>query len=248
MAKQGTTHSLELDAQPSSSSATSSATSSDLSLSHKPRIMKLDLITLPQFNVTYISRCLTVSERLTIMTCIHPRFHQFLLQPQCFPDMSFFPVSDDASMYAPKILSSNGCCGITYVEINILSKHPFISRVALLAGMWNFKADLWNRIDWPLNVNIESLQLTLDYTSTVASVHLDHPPRLDLHLDAATAANQPQPQPQPQTEPVQVQQAVAQEIHNDNANSYAISNASDQDDKSRLIQQHHHLKIMRIMK
>ena len=115
------------------------------------------------------------------MACIHPRFRDFLFQPQCFPDMSFFPVSDE-SMYSPKILSSNGCCGITYVEVNIFSKHPFISKVALLAGMWNFKADLWNRIDWPLTVNIESLQLTLDYTSTIDTVHLDHRPQMNFDL------------------------------------------------------------------
>eukprot|EP00486_Rosalina_sp_Unknown_P005604 CAMPEP_0201571208 /NCGR_PEP_ID=MMETSP0190_2-20130828/13874_1 /ASSEMBLY_ACC=CAM_ASM_000263 /TAXON_ID=37353 /ORGANISM="Rosalina sp." /LENGTH=223 /DNA_ID=CAMNT_0047995611 /DNA_START=187 /DNA_END=859 /DNA_ORIENTATION=+ len=122
------------------------------------------------------------------MTCIHPRFREFIFQPQCFPDMSFFPVSDE-SMHSPKILSSNGHCGITYVEINIFSKHQFISRVALLAGMWNFKADLWNKIDWPHTVNIESLQLTLDYTSTVEAVHLDGPPRLALNLDATAASD-----------------------------------------------------------
>eukprot|EP01084_Bolivina_argentea_P213065 362010_1 len=151
---------------------------SELSLTNQTsRIMKLDLATLPQFNVTYISRCLTVSERLNIIAKVHRRFRNFIYQPQCFPDMSFFPVQDD-ERYQPKILSSNANHGITYVEINIFSQHPFVQRVALLAGMWNFKADLWNQVDWPSNINIESLQLTLDYTSSASSVHLDHHPSL----------------------------------------------------------------------
>eukprot|EP01084_Bolivina_argentea_P231726 390692_1 len=110
------------------------------------------------------------------MAVIHRRFRDFVFQPQCFPDMSFFPVHD-GSLHAPKVLSSNGSCGITYVEINILSQHPFIQRVALLAGMWNFKADLWNEIQWPSATNIESLQLTLDYTSNIENVYLDRAPR-----------------------------------------------------------------------
>ena len=185
MAKQGSTASFEMNCGNgiNSSSTTTSSSSSDLSLSHKPRVMKLDLITLPQFNVTYISRCLTVHERLNILPLIHPKYREFLYQPQCFPDMSFFPLND-STMYDPKILSSNGKNGITYLEINIHSKHPFVERVALLAGMWNFKADRWNKTDWPINVNIESLQLTLDYASQTRYLRLDIPPQqaqLDTH-------------------------------------------------------------------
>ena len=141
------------------------------------RVMKLDLLTLPQFNVTYIARCLTVKERLKILCNIHHRFRNFVLQPQCFPDMSFFPIRD-SEQYAPTILSTNGDYGITYVEINIFSKHPFIQRVALLAGMWNFKCDLWHNIDWPSNINIESLQLTLDFNYSHNEINLESPPKL----------------------------------------------------------------------
>lgn len=142
--------------------------------------MKLDLMTLPQFNVTYITRCLTVSERLTVLAHVHPRFHDFVLQPQCFPDMSFFPV--DTAEMSPKIISQNGSSGITYVEINIFSKHPFIQRVSMFAGMWNFNANLWNEMDWPLHKNIESLQLTLDYKTMTSQndIYLDEPPQLNL--------------------------------------------------------------------
>lgn len=136
--------------------------------------MKLDLITLPQFNITNIARCLSVTERLRIMSMIHPRLRAFVYHPQCFPDMSFFPV-DDHDQFDPKILSSNGSCGITYVEINIFSKHRFVE-VALMAGMWNFRADLWDTLRWPHQVNIESLQLTLDHGTDSAEIHLNCPP------------------------------------------------------------------------
>eukprot|EP00485_Elphidium_margaritaceum_P023518 CAMPEP_0202712262 /NCGR_PEP_ID=MMETSP1385-20130828/36151_1 /ASSEMBLY_ACC=CAM_ASM_000861 /TAXON_ID=933848 /ORGANISM="Elphidium margaritaceum" /LENGTH=526 /DNA_ID=CAMNT_0049372233 /DNA_START=51 /DNA_END=1631 /DNA_ORIENTATION=+ len=160
----------------------------DISSLSGPGGIQFDLLTIPQFNVTYISRCLSVAERLTVLACTHRRFYEFILQPQCFPDMSFFP-QENSSLHAPKIMSTNlnnGGMGITYVQINIWSKHPFVQRVALLAGMWNFKADLWNMMKWPTPLNIESLQLTLDYTSCASSIHLD---KLPHHDDANNNAN-----------------------------------------------------------
>lgn len=170
---------------PRSTSNTQSS-SSDFTFSGKPRVMKLDLLTLPQFNVTYITRCLSVSERLTVFAHVHRRFYDFVLQPQCFPDMSFFPV--DTTERAPKIISANGNAGITYVEINIFSNHPFVQRVSLFAGMWNFNANLWNEMDWPVRKNIESLQLTLDYKSNQSDIYLDEPPRLSMsHLPQSSS-------------------------------------------------------------
>ena len=184
MAKQEATdikRSPSIDTEPStdkiSDSPSLSFNSAALASKSQPRVMQLDMLTLPQFNVTMIARCLLVHERLCVLAHIHRRLRHFVNQPQCFPDMSFFPVDDD-TQFSPKVLSANGNCGITYVEVNILSRHPFVSNVALLAGMWNFKADLWSSIDWPCRVNMESLQLTLDFTSNVMDIDLARPPRL----------------------------------------------------------------------
>jgi hypothetical protein len=152
------------------------------------RVMTLNLITLPQFNVTFITRCLSVSERLMIMACIHRRFRNFVLQPQCFPDISFHPIDDDT--YDPTIISI-GISNIAYISINMFSQHPFIKRVALRAGMWNFPASLWNGMDWPLNINVESLQLTLDsrVLESLHDIHLDRPPRQQIIAKKTTLSS-----------------------------------------------------------
>ena len=47
--------------------------------------------------------------------------------------------------------------------------------VGLLGGMWNFRADLWDKLEWPAKLRIESLQLTLDRHATMEELHLDSP-------------------------------------------------------------------------
>ena len=91
----------------------------------------LTLQTLPEFNITIVARCLEVNDRLTAFACACSRFYRLVLQPQCFPDMSFFP-TDDRRKHQPRILSATGASGITYVEICIHSTHPFVRKGTFL--------------------------------------------------------------------------------------------------------------------
>lgn len=156
-----------------------------------PRVMELNLVTLPQFNVSIITRMLSVPERLKIMVAIHPRFRDFVYRPQCFPDLSF-TVDETGQAYAPKILSANINNGITYVEINIKSKHPFVRNVALLAGMWNLQAETWSKTDWPSVINVDSLQLTLGGMTGLTCLQLDRHWTEALNLRANSKPQQKQ--------------------------------------------------------
>jgi len=143
-----------------------------LFLSESPRVMKLNLLTLPQFNVSIIIRFLSVTERLTTMTAVHPRFRDFVYRPQCFPDLSF-TLDDGGQTHAPQIRSANLNNGITYVEINVDSNHPFVCNVAFTAGMWNLKAETWVKTKWPAVMNVDSLQLELGALTNIKSLQLD---------------------------------------------------------------------------
>mmetsp|Transcript_39967 Transcript_39967/g.49365 ORF Transcript_39967/g.49365 Transcript_39967/m.49365 type:complete len:569 (-) Transcript_39967:50-1756(-) len=148
----------------------------DNNCSNDTNEIKLELITLPQFNITNIIRCLPVTERLRVFVLVHSRLYDFVMTPQSFPDVSFYPIHDD-QMYDPKIISGNPN-GITYLRINVFSQHTFVKKVALLAGMWNFKVDVWNTVDWPINAQLESLQLTLERSSKSKIINLREKPCL----------------------------------------------------------------------
>lgn len=91
-----------------------------------------------------------------------------------------------------RILAVTHTASITYVEVNIKSRHPFVRKVAAVAGMWNFKAEVWQSLHWPTKLCIESLQLTLEAGAlpTNSVLRLDSAPevtQMRLALEKASA-------------------------------------------------------------